>query len=280
MTSGNGHRPSTLTARSILASRAVELWPTKTHPIQNTSRWLIECYPRYFYVETQMKRILILLVMVSFTFVSSSALAKDEWEFPEYTIEGLKRVPNPESLTVVYAEPGANLTQYKRVYLVEPLVAFKKNWQSDQNRNLGINISTSDMERGKKAIAELFMDVFTKELEDGGYHLTHERADDVLIVKPAILNLDLDAPDTMRATIGRTYTKGRGSMTLYIELYDSETEDLLAKAMDKRVSRNNNYMYLQSRPAISQKVRRMMTPWAVALRKGLDRAHQETGEEK
>jgi hypothetical protein len=227
-----------------------------------------------------MKRALILLIIISLSMASFSALSKDKWEFPEYTVEGLKRVPNPESLTVVYAEPGANLTQYQRVYLVEPLVAFKKNWQRDQNSNLRTNISASDMERGKKAVAELFMDVFTKELEDGGYQLTQERADDVLIVKPAILDLDIDAPDSMSATMGRSYSRGRGSMTLYIELYDSETEDLLAKAMDKRVSSNNDYMYLQSRPAIRQQVILMMKPWAEALRKGLDRAHQETGEEK
>jgi len=50
--------------------------------------------------------------------------------------------------------------------------------------------------------------------------------------------------------------------------------------MDKRVSHNSLYMYSQSRPAIRQQARRMMEPWAEALRKGLDRAHQETGEEK
>ena len=227
-----------------------------------------------------MKRTLILLIIVSLSMASFSVLSKDKWEFPEYTVEGLKRVPNPESLTVVYAEPGANLSQYKRVYITEPLVAFKKNWQRDQNRTVGTSISTSDMDRGKQAVAELFMDVFTKELEKGGYQLTQERAEDVLIVKPAILDLDINAPDSMNATMGRSYSRDGGAMTLYIELYDSETDDLLAKAMDKRVSRNDDYMYIQSRPAVRQEVRRLMKPWAEALRKGLDRAQKETGEEK
>ena len=225
-----------------------------------------------------MKRTLIVLIIVSFSMVSFSALSKDDWEFPEYTVEGLKRVPNPESLTVVYAEPGANLKQYQRVYITEPYVAFKKNWKRDQSRTLGTSISTSDMDRGKKAVAELFMDVFTKELESGGYQLTQERAEDVLIVRPAILDLDINAPDSMSTTMGRSYSRDSGSMTLYIELYDSETDDLLAKAMDKRVKHNNDYMRMQSRPAVRSEVRRMMKPWAEALRKGLDRAHQETGE--
>jgi len=211
---------------------------------------------------------------------SYSALSMDDWEFPEYTVEGLKRVPHPESLTVVYAEPGANLAQYQRVYLTEPLVAFKKNWQRDKNRSVGTNISSNDMERMKKAAAELFTDVFTKELEKGGYQLVQERAEDVLIVKPAILDLDIPVPDTISAVQGGSYSRNFGSMTMYVELYDSETGDMLAKAMDKRVSHNSLYMYSQSRPAIRQQARRMMEPWAEALRKGLDRAHQETGEEK
>jgi len=224
-----------------------------------------------------MKRTAILLIVVSFGMIPFTAQPKDKWEFPEYTVEGLKRVPNPESLTVVYAEPGANLAQYQRIYITEPYVAFKKNWQRDQSRQVGTKISTSDMDRIKNAVAELFIDVFTRELENGGYQLTQERAEDVLIVKPAVLDLDISVPDSMSSSMGSSYSRDFGTMTMYIELYDSETEDLLAKAMDKRVNRNNDYMYIQSRPAIRSEVRRMMKPWAEALRKGLDRAHKETG---
>ncbi len=227
-----------------------------------------------------MKRILVFLLAVLLGGLSSSALAKNKGDFPEYSVEGLKRISNPESLTVVYAEPGANLAQYQRMYITEPYVAFKKNWQQDQNRNVGTRVSSSDMERIKKSTAELFMQVFTKELEHGGYQLTQELAEDVLIVKPAVLDLDLDVPDSMSATQSTTYSRDGGSMTLYMELYDSETGDLLAKAMDKRVSRHDYRMYSQSGPAIRSEARRMMQPWAEALRKGLDRAHQETGEEE
>lgn len=227
-----------------------------------------------------MKKTIILLIVVSFGMIPFTVQPEDKWEFPEYTVEGLKRVPNPESLTVVYAEPGANLAQYQRIYITEPLVAFKKNWQRDQNRNVGTRVSASDMDRIKKAVADLFMEVFTRELEKGGYQLTQERAEDVLIAKPAVLDLDINVPDSMNSTMGTSYSRDFGAMTMYIELYDSETDDLLAKAMDKRVNRNNHYMYMQSRPAIRSEVRRMMEPWAEALRKGLDRAHQETGERK
>ena len=51
----------------------------------------------------------------------------------------------------------------------------------------------------------------------------------------------------------------------------------LAKAMEKRESGNDLYMYQQSRPVVRRQARKMMEPWAKALRKGLDRAREETG---
>ena len=226
-----------------------------------------------------MKRLLFFILMITLAMASFSTIAKEKKELPEYTVEGLKRVPNPEDLAVVYAEPGANLSQYNRVYLVEPYVAFKKNWQRDQNRGVGTRITTNDMDRIKRKVSEMFMEVFTEELTGGGYELATERAEDVLIVKPAIIDLDVLAPDTMSAGRSTTYTRSAGSMTLYLELYDSETDDLLAKAVDPAADRENAFMQWQTGPANRAAGVRMMKPWAKALREGLDRARTETGED-
>ena len=124
------------------------------------------------------------------------------------------------------------------------------------------------------------MEVFKEELADGGYELADERAEDVLIVKPAIIDLDVNATDTMSAGRNQTYTQTAGSMMLYIELNDSETDDLLAKALDPTADRNNAFVQWQSGPANRAAGKRMMKPWAEGLRKGLDRAREETGEER
>lgn len=227
-----------------------------------------------------MKSLLIFLTIVVTGLASFATLAKDKKEIPEYTVEGLKLVPDTKNIALVWAEPGANLSQYERVYLVEPYVAFKKNWQRDQNRSLGMKVRTNDMDRIKIRVKELFMEVFTEELEKGGYTLATERAEDVLIVKPAIIDLNVNAPDIQSAGRTNTYTTSAGSMTLYMELYDAETDDLLAKAMDPTADRDSGFMQWQTGPANRAAGKRMMKPWAEALRKGLDRAKQETGESK
>lgn len=226
-----------------------------------------------------MKNLFVLVAIFAIGIAPVSSFAKSKKELPEFTVDGLKLVPNTKDIAVVYAEPGANLSQYNRVYLVEPFVAFKKNWQRDQNRSHTLKVRTSDMERIKKNVAELFMEVFTEELTGGGYELTTERAEDVLIVKPAIIDLDVNAPDTMSAGRSRTYADSAGAMTLYLELYDSETDDLLAKALDPKADRQSSFMQWQSGPANRAAGKRMMKPWAEALRKGLDRAREETGED-
>ena len=225
-----------------------------------------------------MKKFLIILSMVLLVVAPFVTNAKDKSDVPEYTVEGLKLVPNTKDIAYVWAEEGANLAQYNRIYLAEPLVAFKKNWRRDQNR--GVNkVSTSDMERIKKKVADMFMEIFTEELEAGGYSLATERAEDVLIVKPAIINLDVNAPDVMSAGRSRTYAQHAGSMTLYLELIDSETDDLLAKAVDPTADYDSGYFQWQSSVANRAAGKRMMKPWAEALRKGLDEARKPVAEE-
>ena len=228
-----------------------------------------------------MKKSFLLLTLLTLSMAFTPVFAKkDDDKIPEYTVEGLKRVPDTKGTALVYAEPGANLAQYDRVYLVEPYVAFKKNWQRDQNRGVSMRVTTKDMDRIKANVADLFMEVFTEELAEGGYTLATERAADVLIVKPAIIDLNVHAPDTMSAGRSSTYTQSAGSMTLYLELYDSETDDLLAKALDSAADRQSAYMQWQTGPANRQAGKRMMKPWAEALRKGLDRAREEDGTAK
>jgi len=226
-----------------------------------------------------MNKYLLVLSVIMLGAVPAGAIAKSKTEIPEYTVEGLKLVPDTKNIAYVWAEPGADLSQYARVYITGPYVAFKKNWKRDQNRG-SIKVSSTDMERIKKDVAALFMEVFTEELQKGGYTMANERAEDVLIVKPAIIDLDVNAPDVRNSGRSNTFATTAGSMTLYIELYDSETDDLLAKAVDPRADRDKGYMQWQTGPANRMAAIRIMQPWAEALRKGLDEARETTHQDK
>lgn len=226
-----------------------------------------------------MKYFLIVLSLAVMALAPVTSMAKKSSKIPQVTVEGLELVPDVEGLAHVWAEPGANLSQYNRVLLAEPYVAFKKNWKRDQN-DIGTRVTNADMNRIKITAKDIFMEVFTEELEKSGYVLATERAEDVLLIKPAIIDLNVQAPNVLEAGINRTYSKTAGSMTLYMELYDSETDDILAKAMDPKTDRDSGgFQSFMSGPANRQVAKQMMRPWAEALVRGLDRSRKVTSEE-
>lgn len=230
-----------------------------------------------------MKKLLTVVFLIALVVTPVTSFAKEKSEIPKTTVEGLVLVEDSEDIAFVWVEPGADLSQYDRIHLVDPQVAFKKNWKRDQNRSSASRLNTvtsSDMERIKKDVAALFMEVFTEELTAGGYSLTEERAEDVLLVTPAIIDLDIIAPDTRSANRSNSYSTSAGSMTLYMKLYDSETNDLLAKALDPTSDRDTGMMQWSTSVSNRSAAKRMMKPWAEALRAGLDRSRTITSQDQ
>ena len=219
-----------------------------------------------------------ILAVVFALATSSPAWAKKN--LPAINDEGMELVKDSK-LATVYADPGADLSIYNRIWLQDATVAFKKNWQRDQNRSHRFKVRTEDMDRIQEDVATLFREVFTKELLDGGYAMTEEIGDDVLLVKPAIVDLDVIAPDIQR-TPGREYgfSESAGEMTLNLELFDSLTGDKIVKATDRQ--RDFRRGYLEWRTSVSNRsdARRMMTSWAKALRSTLDEARSATTKAK
>jgi len=205
----------------------------------------------------------------------SPTLAQND-ELPEVTEDGLRLVPDSK-LAVVYAEPGASLAEYKRVNILDPYVAFKKNWERDQRRSAAssLRLTSKDIENIKTKLAEEFRLVFTEVLEGGGYPVVETAGDDVLLVRPAIINLDVTAPDVPRAGRTTSYVSSAGEMTLYVELYDSVTGDLIAKALDRRADGHNNSFYTWSNSVTNKAAaERIIKGWANILLEALKEARE------
>jgi hypothetical protein len=219
------------------------------------------------------------LCTLTLLLVSGPVLAKKQ-ELPEVTEDGLHRVPDSR-LAIVYAEPGASLSGYQSVQLLEAYVAFKKNWERDQRSSSAdpLRLTSKDIEEIKSKLAEELHAVFKEVLEGGGYPVVEQAGDNVLLVRPAIINLDVNAPDTMRAGRSRTYTDSAGEMTLYVELYDSVTGDLIAKAMDRKADRRNDGFYTWTNSATNRAAAdRILKGWANILLAALNEARQQPAE--
>jgi hypothetical protein len=212
-----------------------------------------------------------------FALISTSAWA---WKsYPDQTDDGLDRVKS-KKVDALYMREGSSLAPYKKVRIEECSVAFRKNWMRDQNMDrVGVSnrVTTEDMNKIQAGIAEIFKEQFAKELEEGGYQVVDTDGEDVLLLRPSIIDLDVAAPDISMRQPGmvNTYTTSSGEMTLKLDLLDSSTNALIGRVIDRRED-NSGGNHIQYTNSITNRsdAQRIVRSWANMLRKALDDAHK------
>ncbi len=217
----------------------------------------------------------LLLALVSA--VSLSAFAEEE--SMDISFDNLSRIKDAR-VAVAYIDPEADFSVFQRVAILDPMVAFRANWQRDQNRSTRTRrVRAADMERIKSSVAELFKEVFIEVLEaDDGYEIVDVSGDDVIVLRPAIIDLDVSAPDTMSSGRNRSWTATTGAATLYIELFDSVSGKIIGRAADRRTARQaGGFMTVSNRVTNTAEARRMIRRWAQKLREFLD-THYKPGQ--
>jgi hypothetical protein len=217
----------------------------------------------------------ITLAVLVLLFANTTTVAGDK-QPPEVSLDGLTLVEK-DRRGEIYADKDADWSVYSQVHLEPATVSFRKNWKRDQNRYDSFKVRDRDIEKIKTALSELFHDVFARELSgNGGYQMTEETGENVMTIKPSIVDLDVAAPDTNQ--VGRTtsYTQQAGRMTLILEIYDSTTGDLIARGSDRQESPRRGYMQWTNSITNTADARRMLEKWATALRVRLDEASGST----
>lgn len=204
------------------------------------------------------------LAAAGLAFWGAGALAHEPEE-EAMSFDHLERVESSR-VAVAYIDPYADFSAFQRVAILDPFVAFRSNWQRDQNRSRSRNITTSDMDRIRADVGALFVEVFRERLQAAGYEVVDVAGEDVMILRPAIIDLDITAPDTMTAGRSRTYTATTGAATLYMELFDSLSGDIIGRAADRRTARQaGGFVTWSSRVTNTAEARRMFGRWADKL---------------
>ena len=203
-------------------------------------------------------------IAVALTVFATTAALAEEHE-AAMTFDGLQRIEDAR-VAAAYIDPEADFSVFRRVAILDPFVAFRANWQRDVNRNRTTNVNARDMERIKQDVAWLLRDVFTQRLENAGFEVVNVASLDVLVLRPAIIDLDITAPDTRQAGRSRTHTTSAGAATLYLELIDSVSGDVLGRAIDRRASRTGaGRVTWANRVTNTAEARRVVGRWADLL---------------
>lgn len=188
--------------------------------------------------------------------------------------EGLVRVES-KVVDVLYKRPEASLAGYSKLMLVPIEVQFAKNWAPESSNSTLYNMRSIDREKIKTDLATAFAEVFMRDMEKGGYPIVTEPGPDVLEMQAAIANLFITAPDPSQLT-GRTeiYTTDAGEMTLIMQLHDSITGQILARAIDRRAATHEFWNWTTSASNTAD-AKRIISSWSVSLRKAFDASRGE-----
>jgi hypothetical protein len=196
-------------------------------------------------------------------------------EMPAETWEGLKLVKRP-GLDTVYLREGASLAKYRRVMLDPVEVSFDKDWNA--RRGGPALTETADPQEIRQNLAKLARDVFRRVLEkNGGYPLVEQPGDDVLRVRAQIVDLYINAPEPRGASPTRVYVVSAGEMTLVAELYDSQTNAILARVVDRErgLEQGINELQIANRVTNTAEADRIISNWAQRLKNALDKARAQ-----
>jgi hypothetical protein len=206
--------------------------------------------------------------------VAGAADAPENWD-------GLVQI-KPKRMDMVYVLPGADFRPYTKVMLDKTEVAFRKDWLKNMNDTRSVSRRIDDEQAAKimAAASSNFSDVWTKALQKSGYPVVTVPGPDVLRVSTAIVDLYINAPDTMEAGRVRTYTAEAGEATLVMEVRDSRTNTLLGRVVDRRETRSSVALQQTSRVTNQADFRALFSQWAAIVGKGLEelKAHSPVPE--
>jgi hypothetical protein len=191
----------------------------------------------------------------------------------EVTYDGLYRVRGT-SLDDVWVKADFDLTPYSKIMPVNGGIAYREvrdpgNTARARSSATEFPISQANRRRLVDTVSEEFRNEF-EGLEN--YELVSEPGPDVLTLKLSLIDVVSSVPPE---TIGRTdvYLRSVGEATLVLELYDSESGELLARAVDRRAAESAYPQ--QSNPVTNwAEVRRLASTWARILRQGFDTVRQ------
>jgi hypothetical protein len=223
-----------------------------------------------------MKRIsapLQFFVLACCALLGASAFAAKK---PPQEWDGLSLV-KLKGLDAAYARPGADFTIYNKI-IIDPIqVAFAKGWDKEETFSKR-KLSAEQLEEIKGKIAKVAEETFADVLGDkNGPQVVTAPGPDVLRFSAAIIDVWPNAVDTQEPGRNYVFTTSSGSATLYAELRDSETGQLIGRIVDARDARNGGDFRWTNSVENAHEARVMVSNWARILRKRYDALREAAG---
>jgi hypothetical protein len=193
----------------------------------------------------------------------------------EVTHDGLVRVQR-SVVDAAWVKPTLDLTPYKKLMVVSQGVAFRKldpvsDFQARSESQFPVK------EENKERLSRELREAFERELgELERYEIVSSPGPDVLLLTGAVIDVVSNVPpdiDSARFGRGGVYLTSVGDAVLVIELRDSESGEILARAADRRAA-ESPFAFEVNSVSVWTEVRRLASYWASLLRRRLEEIEQ------
>jgi hypothetical protein len=197
----------------------------------------------------------------------------------DMTTDGLT-ITKSTRFTQIEIKKGITWSDYTRYRITPVEVSFRKNWQQDYNKdqmNLTQQVTEKDMTEIRESIGKITFEELDKALQKKGL-LTRTDVDDskTLLFKPKVINLDIYAPDVQGSQAGTmNYIRQAGKATLFLEVYDSVSGEILGRWVDTREDPDRGYFDWANRVTNNERMRFVIRSWADRLVEGLGNLEAE-----
>lgn len=195
-------------------------------------------------------------------------------ENAEVTIEGLYRMDNTV-FQLGFAKPDLDLSGYTGFILEPVTVAYQKDPGGRTRYSTDSNFALS--ERQMDELKAIFQEEVADALTEGGaYRIVQSPAADVLRLEAKLIDLVVRVPTDLG---GRedVYASSYGAVTLIVELYDSQSGEILAAIGDRQDPTSTARELAEvNRTYMRSDVTRLFQHWAETMRERLDQLRAVT----
>ena len=188
----------------------------------------------------------------------------------EVTFDGLHEVKGG-SADQAWARPGTDLSKYSKIMLQSAGIEYRPGGEAQRTWNSrSIDGIWEVTDEQKARLQEVLREAFRGELSKSKHFtIVSEAGPDVLLIRGAVLDVVSYVPPE---PVGRSdiYLSRIGEATLLLELRDSITEAILARAVDRRAAESTMEFQRSNRVSNTAEVRRLAQRWGRLLTERLD----------
>jgi hypothetical protein len=227
-------------------------------------------------VKLTMPKSVIVAVGASAVLFTSALLAAPRLQTgpdTEITHDGLHRV-DKTAMDMAWVKPDLDLTAYDRMMLGGAGMAFT-TVDSDGRRYWPGRSNETEFpidEDGRARLQEIFHEIFLDELsENENYELVNDPGPGTLLLVGSLIDVVSHVPPQDQC-VGRCeiYLTEVGEATLIVELRDSVTNEILARAVDRRAADTGGWATEMNSVTAWSEVRQLARTWSRLIRRRLD----------